>query len=135
MDNIVRYIFTEKKMKQIIVILALCACVTQLNMAAQTQVFNHTVYPIKVSLYGAFASKEPFEVQPGEMTKTLEDLESCVIITHISIWVKEGNMDDYAIQPNIDQEVYLDRCYKEIHLISTPNELGEYVYSITTSHE
>lgn len=69
------------------------------------------------------------------MIKALTGFESCVIITHVQIWVKEGNMDDYATNPSLDQEVYLDRCFKQIHVITTPNEQGEYVYSITTCHE
>ena len=122
-------------MKYSIAALILSICTVHVNMMASTKVFNHTTYPIKVSLHGAFLSHEPFEVQAGAMVETLKGIESCVIITHVQIWVKEGNMDDYAQQPTIDKQVFLDRCFKQIHVISTPNEQGEYVYDITTSHE
>lgn len=122
-------------MKYNFIAIALCISFAHMNMIAGTNVFNHTAYPIKVSLHGAFESKDPFEVQAGKMVETLNGIDSCVIITHVFIWVKEGNMDDYGQKPNIAKEVYLDRCFKEIHVISTPNDQGEYVYGITTSHE
>lgn len=115
--------------------IALCISTVHTNVLGSTKIFNHTPYPIKAVLAGAFHGKPTVQIDPGQMVKTLKGIESCVIITHVQIWVKEGNMDDYAATPTINETVYLDRCFKEIHVISTPNELGEYGYSITTSHE
>jgi len=122
-------------MKYNIAAIVLFICIAHVNALANTKVFNHTTYPINVQLEGIFFPQDPFEVQAGQTATTLTGFESCVIITHILIWVKEGDMDDYAQTANIDETVYLDRCFKQIHVISTPNDQGEFVYSITTSHE
>ncbi len=122
-------------MNRTTILIALSICIAPIVVNANAKIFNHTPYPIKVLLKCVLIGQHSFEVQPGQMIKALTGFESCVIITHVQIWVKEGNMDDYATNPSLDQEVYLDRCFKQIHVITTPNEQGEYVYSITTCHE